>query len=279
MTATSSVSGEGVTGRLADKVCLITGATGIAARTALLAAREGARLFIASLHEDDCRALASEVEEAAGRPCAAYHAGDLTNSGVARTAVENCVAQFGRMDALFNVAGGSGRHMGDGPVHECTDEGWDATLALNAKSTFLMCRETVRQMLQQEPIAPFGLRGCIVNTGSVLATAPEPNFFATHAYAASKGAVLSLSRAMAAHYAPHKIRVNVLAPALVRTPMSRRAQENPDIVARMKTKQPLVEDLLDPDTIAHAAVFLLSDEAAMITGQVFDVDGGWSVSP
>ena len=140
-----------------------------------------------------------------------------------------------------------------------------------------MCRETIRYMLEQEPDAGTGLRGTILNMASVLAASPEPTFFATHAYAASKGAVIALSRSMAAYYAPHKIRVNAIAPSLVRTPMSRRAQENPEILALMRTKQPLSEDLLDADDVARAALFLLGPDSRMVTGDLLTVDGGWSV--
>jgi NAD(P)-dependent dehydrogenase (short-subunit alcohol dehydrogenase family) len=103
---------------------------------------------------------------------------------------------FGRIDALFNVVGISGRRFGDGPVHECSDAGWDVTFETNVRSMFLVCREVVRRMLAQEPGAD-GLRGAVLNMASVLALSPEPRFFATHAYAASKGAVLALSRSMA----------------------------------------------------------------------------------
>ena len=83
---------------------------------------------------------------------------------------------------------------------------------------------------------------------------------------------------MAAYYAPHKIRVNAIAPGLIRTPMSQRAQENPTIVEFLKTKQPLAEDLIEAEDVVSAALFLMGDESRHITGQVMTVDGGWSVS-
>lgn len=258
-----------------ERVYLITGSTGIGAATARRAAREGAQVFVVSRTEEHCRALAEEII-AAGGICA-FQPADLTVAATVEEAVSRCVARFGQIDALFNVAGISGRRFGDGPLHDCTEEGWDTTLDTNVKSMFLMCRAVLRQMLAQ-PVGANGLRGTILNMASVLGFSPEPKFFATHAYAASKGAILSLSRAMAAYYAPHKIRVNVIAPALIRTPMSQRAQENPEIVAFMRTKQPLVEDLIDAEAVARAALFLLGEEAAVITGDVLTVDAGWCVS-
>jgi NAD(P)-dependent dehydrogenase (short-subunit alcohol dehydrogenase family) len=135
-----------------------------------------------------------------------------------------------------------------------------------------MCRAVLGHMLEAR------IEGAILNMGSVTAFSPEPRFFATHAYAAAKGAVESLSVAMAAYYAPHRIRVNVIAPGLVRTPMSARAQGDPAILEYIARKQPLVPGILEPDEIARAAVFLMSDEARAITGQVLAVDAGWAVS-
>lgn len=262
-------------GKLHGKICLITGSTGIAAATADRAAREGARVFVAGRTAEHGRALLERIR--AGGGDAEFHAADLTRAAAADEVVAACAARYGRVDALFNVAGISGRKAGDGPVHECTEEGWDATLATNVKSLFLVCRAALRRMLAQE-VGANGLRGAILNMASVLAFSPEPRFFATHAYAASKGAILGLTRAMAATYAPHKIRVNAVAPALARTPMTRRAQEDPAIREFIKTKQPLRGDLMEAEDVARAAVFLLSDDAAAVTGDVLTVDAGWCVS-
>lgn len=256
-------------------ILLITGSTGIATATAKLAANSGAAIFIVSRDVASCEVLANEISTANG--VCEFFVGDLTDENTSITAVEKCVDRFGRIDALFNVAGISGRKFGDGALHECTENGWDVTMDSNAKTTFLMSREVLKQMLRQE-INAVDLRGTILNMSSVLADSPEPNHFAAHAYAASKGAILSLTKAMAAYYAPHKIRVNALAPALIRTPMSQRAQENPEILEFMKTKQPLVEDLIEADEVAKAAMFLLSDNSRNITGEVLKIDGGWSVS-
>jgi NAD(P)-dependent dehydrogenase (short-subunit alcohol dehydrogenase family) len=257
-------------GRLANKVCLITGSTGIGAATVRLAASEGAAAFVVSRDEESCRALAEEIG-------CGYHVADLTRSGEVAAAVESCLARHDRVDALFNVAGVSGRKFGDGPVHECSEEGWEITMETNVKSVFLMCRAVVRRMLEQ-PVGEGGLRGSILNMASVLAFSPEPKFFATHAYAASKSAIIGLTRAMAAYYAPSKIRVNAVAPGLTRTPMSLRAQQNHDLLEFMKTKQPLTEDLIEADDVARAAVFLLSDDASNVTGEVLNVDAGWRMS-
>ena len=132
-------------------------------------------------------------------------------------------------------------------------------------------------MMEQEPGAG-GMRGAILNMGSVSAEFPEPRHFATHAYAAGKGAVVALSKSMAAYYAPHLIRVNVIAPGLVRTPMSARAQGSPELLEFMRRKQPLTDGMMEPDNIARTALFLLSDDARAISGDVVKVDGGWSVA-
>jgi NAD(P)-dependent dehydrogenase (short-subunit alcohol dehydrogenase family) len=256
--------------RLQDKVCLITGSTGIAAAAAKLAVLEGAQVFVAGKDEHGCRALAHEFG-------CEYHVADLTRSDAVAAAVGRCVARYDRVDALFNVAGISGRRFGDGPLHECSEEGWDVTMETNLKSTFLMCRAVVRVMLDQT-VNECGSRGTILNMASVLALSPEPKFFATHAYAASKSAVIGLTQAMAAYYGPHKIRVNAIAPALTRTPMSARAQQNTEILEFIRTKQPLSEDLIEAEDVARAAVFLLSDESRYITGEVMAVDAGWRVS-
>lgn len=258
------------TGPLLDKVLLITGSTGIAAATAELAAEAGARLFIASRTSENAEALAKKTG-------GAFLAADLVRGDSAARVVDACVARYGRLDALYNVAGISGRKLGDGPLHECTEEGWDTTLDANVKSMFLMCRAGLLRMMAQ-PVGPNGLRGTILNMASVLGFSPQAQHFATHAYAASKGAILAMSRSMAAYYAPHKIRVNVVAPALVRTPMSARAQNDPQILELMKTKQPLAEDLLDAGDVARASLFLLGDDSRMITADALTVDAGWSVS-
>src|SRR5690606_32596843 len=123
-----------------------------------------------------------------------------------------------------------------------------------------------------------GMRGVLLNMASVLAFSPSARSFATHGYAASKGAIIAMSRSAAAYYAPHGIRINAIAPGLVRTPMSRRAQDDPAIVEYMRVKQPLPGGLLEPGDIASTALFLLSPAARSITGQVISVDGGWTVS-
>lgn len=257
---------------LQNKVCLITGASGIAAATSILAAEAGASIFIAANDQEQCLNLSESLRMTGAE--ADFHFADLRVPSEATETVRQCLSRFGRIDALFNVAGMSGRRFGDGPVHECTDEGWRMTMDSNVTSTFLMCREVIKVLLERPP-AENGQRGSILNMSSVLTLSPEPEYFATHAYAAAKGAIISLTKSMAAYYAPMKIRVNAIAPGLTRTPMSARAQSNQVILDFMRTKQPLSEDLIEADDVAYAAIFLLSDEARYITGEVLTVDAGW----
>ena len=157
-------------------------------------------------------------------------------------------------------------------MHECTDDGWVATLDLNLKTTFLTNRQAVRHFLRQ------GRGGVILNMASVLALAPAPQHFDTCAYAAAKGGVLALSRLAAARYAADGIRVNVIAPGLIDTPMATRAANDPAILHFLRSKQPLRGGPGNADDCSDAAVFLCSDEARFLTGVVLPVDGGWCVS-
>jgi NAD(P)-dependent dehydrogenase (short-subunit alcohol dehydrogenase family) len=261
--------------RLAGKTCLITGSTGIAAAAAMLFATEGARIFVTSKTEAHCAELVDRLRATGAE--AAYAAADLGDEFQANAAVDACRATFGRLDCLLAVAGGSGRRFGDGPAHTLTGEAWDATLAINARSQALALAAVLRVMLDQAPDTA-GSRGAAVLVSSVLATDPVPDLFATHAYAASKGAVNALMRTAAAYYAPHGIRVNGLAPALTSTPMSARAAADPVTVEFARRKQPLAGGFIDPTDVARAALFLLSDDASRVTGQLLTVDAGWSVT-
>ncbi len=251
--------------RLLDRVVLITGSTGIAAAAAERASAEGASVFVVSRTADHARALAERLDGAA------WAAADLTDETQVDDAVTAAMERFGRIDGCFSVAGGSGRRFGDGRIHELTAEGWDRTLELNLRSQALVARAVTRAMLA-------GSGGSIVLVSSVLALRPVPELFGTHAYAAAKGAIISLATTMAAAYAADHIRVNVVAPSLTATPMSQRAADDAATVDFARRKQPLVEGFLAPDDIAHAAIYLLSDESRAVTGQVLTIDGGWSVT-
>jgi NAD(P)-dependent dehydrogenase (short-subunit alcohol dehydrogenase family) len=131
--------------------------------------------------------------------------------------------------------------------------------------------------MRDQPLDPDGSRGSVLFLGTVLATHPVPEFFATHAYAAAKGGLRSLMTTMAATYIAERIRVNLLVPALTATPMSARAAGDPTIVEYTARKQPLAGALLDPGDVARAALYFLSPESRAVTGQSLAVDGGWSI--
>jgi NAD(P)-dependent dehydrogenase (short-subunit alcohol dehydrogenase family) len=256
--------------RLTGKTIVVTGASGIAAAGARSFARQGANVFVISRSESSCQDLAAAIVEDGGS--AGWAAADLTDEGMTVEAFAVCARTNGPIDGLFAVAGGSGRRYGDGPIHEMPLDGWTKTIENNGLPAFLATRETVRAMRKHDR------GGSIVLITSVLAASPVPDMFATHAYAAIKGAEIALTTSMASYYAPARIRVNAIAPGLVDTPMAERAANDPDIVAYSARKQPLVGGLLDADDIADTGLFLLSDEARAITGQTILVDGGWSVT-
>jgi NAD(P)-dependent dehydrogenase (short-subunit alcohol dehydrogenase family) len=195
---------------------------------------------------------------------------DVTSAPQVESAIREVIGRYGRLDILVNVAGGSGRKWGDGPADSCTLEGWEKTLALNLDSVFYCCKYALQAMLARG-------HGVIVNVSSVLGLVGGDEDFATHAYAASKGAVISLTRSIASYYAPRGIRANVICPSLIATPMSRRAQESEHIRARLPQLQPLTGDFGAPKDVAHAALYLASDESSFVTGSVLTVDGGWTV--
>jgi NAD(P)-dependent dehydrogenase (short-subunit alcohol dehydrogenase family) len=254
---------------------LITASSGIGGETAKLLAQQRANLFVAGRDLSKCQVMTDQLRSLGGE--ADFLAGDLTDPWFAAKLTAACVERFGRIDALFNVAGISGRKFGDGPVHECTEEGWTVTLETNATTQYRMCREVVRIMLGQEPFEN-EQRGVILNMSSVLALHPEPLHFNTVAYAASKGAIIAMSRTMAAGYAKNRIRVNVIAPSLVHTPMSARASEDPEILEFMKQKQPLLQGVIPATDVASICMFLLTDLSRAMTGEVVKVDAGWSAA-
>jgi NAD(P)-dependent dehydrogenase (short-subunit alcohol dehydrogenase family) len=254
---------------LLNKSLVIVGGTSGMGLSAATACKEaGARLVVVGRDAESSELARQQLGDSAQ-----LLVGDATRAETAERAVFAAVEQFGRLDALYHVAGGSGRKFGDGPLHEVTDEGIDWTLALNLKSVIFSNRAAVRQFRKQ------GDGGAILNMGSVLGFRPSPQFFSTHIYAAAKSALVGLTRSCAAYYAKENIRFNLIAASLVETPMSQRAAGDERILKFVSTKQPLDGGRIGlPADLDEAVLLFLGDGSRFITGQVLSVDGGWSVS-
>jgi NAD(P)-dependent dehydrogenase (short-subunit alcohol dehydrogenase family) len=264
-------------GRLDGRNCLIVGGTsGIGLASARRFLEEGARVVLTGREPKVGRAALDQLaplgvvseftleladgEEEVRRACA--HALDVLG---------------GRLDVLLHVAGISGRKFGDGALHECTNEGWERVMRTNAQGVFLTNRAAVRIMLNQ-PVDATGLRGTVVNVGSVVDRSPAPVHFGTLAYAASKGAVRALTLAAAARYAPDRIRFNLLAPGLIDTPMAARAVNDVRLRPYLAGKQPMAGGPGSADDVAEAALYLSEPASRFVTGAELVVDGGWTVS-
>jgi NAD(P)-dependent dehydrogenase (short-subunit alcohol dehydrogenase family) len=256
--------------QLQDKRCLIVGGTsglGLAAGKRFL--EEGAKLVIAGRSAEKGQA-AFETLSPLGR--VAHFACDASDSSQVDRLFSQTTAFLGGLDVLYHVAGISGRSHGDDSLHKCSDEGWQATIDANLKSAFLSNRAALRWFLHaRQP-------GVILNMASVLGFSPSPRHFGTCAYTASKGGIIAMSRLAAARYARDGIRVNVIAPGLIDTPMAERACQNTAIREFLRTKQPLTAGPGRPEDCSDAAVFLVSDAARFLTGVILPVDGGWCVS-
>ncbi len=253
-------------GRLAGKVALISGAaTGIGRSAATIFATEGAHVVIADVDVENGRVCAEQAR-AAGQTVggdALFIETDVTDEKSVRAAVAQCVGHYGKLNVLYNNAGGS--TMNDGPVTEAPIEEFWRVITLDLFGTFLMSRYAIPEIIKAGG-------GSVINTSSNVALMALPG---RDCYTAAKGGVASLTRSMAAEYAPHKIRVNAIAPAATKT----------DRVAALAAREPNIERMVArhllgwcaPEHIAYMALYLASDESAVTTGQILPVDSGVTI--
>lgn len=202
---------------------------------------------------------------------------DLTDSASCNAACDRALELLGRLDCVVHTVGGSARAAGDGPLDRCTDEGWQAALNLNLDSAFHVVRWGVRKLLEN-PRDRMGQRGCVTVVGSVLADRPSPRHFGTIGYAVAKAGLEGLVRNAAATYASEGIRVNMLKPGLVDTPMAARAIHDPVIAEFLRSKQPLTSGPVSAEACAQAILTLIDPRNAGLTGSILTLDGGWSVT-
>lgn len=245
--------------RLAGKVALVTGGNaGIGEAIAKTFAREGAAVLITGRRQQELDRVVTDIGRMSGR--AAAVAGSVTDEAHARAAVREAVARFGGLDILVNNAGIGefGRR-----IHELDDETWARVLDVNLTGVFRMTRAAVPEMLKRQ-------RGSIVNISSIASVVGIP---ALPAYAASKGALDALTRAIAIDYAEDGIRCNVVNPGLVATPMAAPLMANPEQLEPILAHYPLRRPGT-PEEVANLVLYLASDEAAWVTGGTYLIDGG-----
>ena len=249
--------------RLQDKVAIITGAgSGIGAATAVAMAAEGARVVVADVNEAGAKTTVQTIEGAGGRAVAMT--ADVTRASDSRALVERAVAAWGRLDIYFANAGVP---QWKTDVEEVDEKTFDTIFDVNVKGVYLGAKYAL-------PVMKRARRGVFLITASTAAIRPRPG---GQIYAASKGAVVTLAKALALEVAPHGVRVVAICPVATHTPMlptfMGKQQVDDEGLKRYEATVPLGR-LNQPDDIARAAVFLASDDAAMITGSTIEIDGG-----
>jgi NAD(P)-dependent dehydrogenase (short-subunit alcohol dehydrogenase family) len=248
---------------LADKIALVTGAgMGIGRAIALACAREGAKVVVADFN-DESGGETVRLIEADGGEASFVHC-DVSDEKLVASMVEHAVNTFGRLDVACNSAALS---RGQGPIHQFEREVFDHTLEMCLTNTWLCMKYELEQMLQAGG-------GAIVNISSN--SSLRGHAFNT-AYAAAKGGVNILTKSSAAEYASKGVRINAVSPGTIRTPgVEKYFEEQPKMKDQLLRSMPM-ERLGEPEEIAEAVVFLLSDRASYITGQLLSVDGGGAV--
>ena len=256
-------------GRLAGKRTLITGAgSGLGRGAALRFAAEGAAVACADRDGAAAAETARMIEDKGGRAIAC--AADVTSDADTEQMVAETVAAFGGLDALYANAGVAG----PGSAPDLDLEDWNRVIAVNLTGVFLSARHALRRMLAQ------GSGGSIVTQASVGGLIGIPGLAS---YAASKAGVVGLTRQLAVEYAPMGIRVNAICPGTVPTPLvvgtyTEQRGALADDWQEVRAQDSPLRRLGTPDDVAHAAVFLVSDESSWITGQIWAVDGGMTAA-
>jgi NAD(P)-dependent dehydrogenase (short-subunit alcohol dehydrogenase family) len=250
--------------RLAEKVAIITGGgSGIGEVTARLFAQEGAAVMVADLNAAAARTVAEAIDASVGRADAALWAEtDVTVEASVEAMVQAALTHFGRLDVLFNNAG----IESFGTVVETDEATWERTFAVHVRGAYLCSKYAIPAMIA-------GQRGgVVINVSSVAGLIGLPRM---SAYCAAKGAIISLTRAMAVDFAPHGIRVNCIAPGTTMTPLGKRliANDTPEMLERRLSRY-LLRRFGQPEEIARAVLFLASDDSSYATGMCLTVDGG-----
>lgn len=249
--------------RLAERVAIVTGAgSGIGAASARAMAAEGARVVVVDLDEATARETAHQIEKVGGKALAVQ--ADVARAADNEQAVARALATWGRLDVFFANAGVP---QWPGPIETVDEAVFDRIMAVNVKGVWLGARAALAVMKPQK-------RGVVLVTASTAAIRPRAG---GQTYAASKGAVVTLTKSLALEAAPHGVRVVAIAPVATETPMlptfMAKKEVDAEGMARYVATVPLGR-LNRPEDLAHAAVFLASDDAAMITGSCIEVDGG-----
>jgi len=249
--------------KLKDRVAIVTGAgSGIGAASALALAAEGARVVVADVNETAAKAIVEKIERQGGQGLALHV--DVARAADNKALVERAVATFGRLDVFYANAGVP---QWKSDIEEVEEQVFDRIFAVNVKGVWLGARYALPVMKRQR-------RGVFLITASTSAIRPRPG---GQTYAASKGAVVTLAKALALEAAPHGVRVVAIAPVATHTPMlptfMNKQAVDAEGLARYEATVPLGR-LNQPEDIARTAVFLASDDAAMITGSCVEVDGG-----
>lgn len=249
--------------RLHQKVCVITGAgSGIGQETALLFGREQAIVVVADINLEKAEETAGLIVSAGGQ-AVAVHA-DVTDPVSAQAMIDETIRLYGRIDVLFNNAGISGVGM----LHEIEPDAWDRVMSVNIKGVYLPSKYTLHYMMERQS-------GSIINMSSCIA---EIGLARRASYAATKGAVLSLTKSMQVDYAPYGIRINALLPGTIMTPFVenylKTSYDDPEAAIESLKKRQLSGDLGRPADVANAALFLASDESKFMMGSPLYIDGG-----
>ncbi|CAM4238085.1 SDR family oxidoreductase [Paenibacillus alkaliterrae] len=249
--------------RLKNKVVLITGAgSGIGRSTAFLFASEGAAVIVNDLDEAKGRETVETIKELGGSGL--FLQADVTSPESVDAMVKAAIAEYGVIDVLFNNAGISGV----GALHEISPEQWDKVMNVNIRGVYLPSKYVVPHMMERKS-------GSIINMSSCIA---EMGLARRASYSATKGAVLALTKSMQVDYAAYNIRVNALLPGTIFTPFVEQylqtSYDDPAAaIASLKTRQ-LSGDTGKPEDVAHAALFLASDESKFMMGSPLYIDGG-----